>query len=183
MKIMTKTLKLIIAALLASMTCVATMIIKIPIPATGGYINLGDCIVLLSGVVLGPLYGGLAAGLGSALADLLGGYFVFAPATFVLKALMAVIMGIFINSASKNRLEKFVLTGLLSETVMILGYFAFEATFLGYGFAAAAAIPGNAIQGAAGIGLAVLLVPVLSKLNLSLLRKEKSDAKRRSDEQ
>ena len=76
--IMSKTLKLVISALMASMVCVATIVIKIPIPATGGYINLGDCIVLLSGVVLGPLYGGLAAGLGSALADLLGGYVVFA---------------------------------------------------------------------------------------------------------
>ena len=60
---MSKTLKLVIAALMASMACVATMVIKIPIPATGGYINLGDSIVLLSGVVLGPLYGGLAAGI------------------------------------------------------------------------------------------------------------------------
>ena len=58
-----KTLKLVIAALLAAMTCVATMVIKIPLTATGGYINLGDCIVVLSGILLGPLYGGLAAGL------------------------------------------------------------------------------------------------------------------------
>lgn len=71
---------------MASMACVATMVIKIPIPATGGYINLGDSIVLLSGVVLGPLYGGLAAGLGSALADLLGGYVAFAPATLYIKS-------------------------------------------------------------------------------------------------
>ena len=56
-----KTLRLVMAALLAAMTCVATMVIKIPITATGGYINLGDCIVLLSGILLGPLYGGLAA--------------------------------------------------------------------------------------------------------------------------
>ena len=48
-----KTLKLVMAALLAAMTCVATMVIKIPLTATGGYINLGDCIVLLSGILLG----------------------------------------------------------------------------------------------------------------------------------
>ena len=85
---MSKTLKLVISALMASMACVATMVIKIPIPATGGYINLGDSIVLLASVALGPVYGGLAAGLGSALADLLGGYVAFAPATFIIKALM-----------------------------------------------------------------------------------------------
>ena len=85
---MSKTFKLVIAALTAAMTCIAMMVIKIPIPATGAYINLGDCIELLSGVVLGPLYGGIATGLGSALADLLDEYVAFAPATFVIKAIM-----------------------------------------------------------------------------------------------
>ena len=56
--------KLVTAALLAAMTCVATMIIKIPTP-TFGYIHPGDGFVLLCGVVLGPLPGALAAGIGS----------------------------------------------------------------------------------------------------------------------
>ena len=180
---MSKTLKLVIAALMASMACVATMVIKIPIPATGGYINLGDSIVLLSGVVLGPLYGGLAAGLGSALADLLGGYVAFAPATFILKALMAVITGLIIRVYPQKQMLKFVFAGIVSEIIMILGYFAFEATILGYGLAAAVAIPGNAIQGAAGIVIATMLMPIISKVNLSLLRKDELTPKRRNDKQ
>ena len=56
--------KLVTAALLAAMTCVATMIIKIPTP-TFGYIHPGDGFVLLCGVVLGPLPGALAAGIGN----------------------------------------------------------------------------------------------------------------------
>ena len=56
--------KLVTAALLAAMTCVATMIIKIPTP-TFGYIHPGDGFVLLCGVVLGSLPGALAAGIGS----------------------------------------------------------------------------------------------------------------------
>lgn len=177
-----KTLRLVTAALMAAMTCVATMVIKIPIPATGGYINLGDCIVLLCGVVLGPLYGGLAAGLGSALADLLGGYVAFAPATFVIKGIMAVAVGLIIRAYSKNRIWKFVLTGLLAEAIMIVGYFAFEATIMGHGLAAASAIPGNAIQGIVGIAIAVILMPIINKINLSPLRKNEVDAKRRNDE-
>ena len=58
-----KTRKLVYAALFAALTCVMTMIVKIPVPATGGYVNLGDCVVLLAGWVLGPMYGGAAAGL------------------------------------------------------------------------------------------------------------------------
>ena len=85
-----KTRKLVIAALLAALTCVATMIVKIPSPMKG-YLNLGDCVVLLSGWILSPGYGFLAAGLGSALADLLSGYVTYAPATFVIKGLMALV--------------------------------------------------------------------------------------------
>ena len=110
-----KTLRLVMAALLTAMTCVATMVIKIPITATGGYINLGDCIVLLSGILLGPLYGGLAAGIGSALADLFSGYVAFAPATFLIKGIMAVIVGAFVKDLTKKSIFKTVLSGGCAE--------------------------------------------------------------------
>ena len=68
--------KIVMTALFAALACVATMSIRIPTPGTGGYIHPGDAIVILSGVVLGPSYGLLAAGIGSAMSDLLGGYFI-----------------------------------------------------------------------------------------------------------
>ena len=40
--------KLILAALFAALSCVATMSIRIPTPGTGGYIHPGDAIVILS---------------------------------------------------------------------------------------------------------------------------------------
>ena len=64
--------KIVMAALLAAFACVATMSIRIPTPGTGGYIHPGDAIVILSGVILGPVWGLLAAGIGSAMADLIG---------------------------------------------------------------------------------------------------------------
>ena len=84
------TKKIVTAALFASLVCVATMIVKIPSPMKG-YLNLGDCVVLLCGWLLSPLYGFLAAGLGSALADLFSGYIIYAPATFIIKGGMALI--------------------------------------------------------------------------------------------
>ena len=63
--------KLVLAALLAALVCVATMVVQIPSPMQG-YVNLGDCFVLLSGWLLGPGYGAAAAGIGSMLVDLLG---------------------------------------------------------------------------------------------------------------
>lgn len=113
------------AALMAAMACVATMVIKIPIPATGGYINLGDCIVLLSGIILGPVYGGIAAGLGSALADLLGGYVAFAPATFIIKGLMAVVAALLIRDISRKNILNVLFVGFIAEVIMVVGYFVF----------------------------------------------------------
>ena len=55
----TKTKQIVMAALIAALACIATMIIKIPSPLKG-YINLGDCVVLLAGWMLLPAYGFLA---------------------------------------------------------------------------------------------------------------------------
>ena len=92
--------KLVTAALLAAMTCVATMIIKIPTP-TFGYIHPGDGFVLLCGVVLGPLPGALAAGIGSMFSDIFSGYVTWAPATFIIKALTGGIAGLLFHRFKK----------------------------------------------------------------------------------
>lgn len=76
---MKKTLKLVRAAMFCALSCVATMVIRIPSPMNG-YVNLGDCFVLLGGWILGPYYGFLAGGVGSALADFLLGYGHYVPA-------------------------------------------------------------------------------------------------------
>ena len=68
-----KTKKLIIAALMAALACVVTMIVKVPSPLKG-YVNLGDCIVLIAGWILSPAYGFMAAAIGSAMADVFSGY-------------------------------------------------------------------------------------------------------------
>ena len=110
----TKTQKIVFSALLASLVCVATMIIKIPSPLKG-YINLGDCVVLLSGWILSPVYGFLAAGVGSGLADIFSGYAVYAPATFIIKGLMALVAHFVFKMMSKSlpALPSRVISGLL----------------------------------------------------------------------
>ncbi len=45
--------KMVLAALMAALTYVATMVVQIPSPMQG-FVNLGDCFVLLSGWILGP---------------------------------------------------------------------------------------------------------------------------------
>ena len=161
------TKKIVITALMAAMTCVATMIIKIPSPMQG-YINLGDCIVLLCGWLLPPGYAFIAAGLGSALADLFSGYAIYAPATFVIKGLMALLAFLCFKLMHKSlgKLPAQIIGGVIAETTMILGYFLFEGIL--YGFAPSAVnIPANAVQGAAGVILGVVLIKIFEKIKIA----------------
>lgn len=158
-----KTQKTVTAAMLAALACIATMIIKIPSPLKG-YINLGDCIVLLTGWLSMPGYGFMAAGIGSALADVLSGYAVYAPATFLIKGIMAVAAYYifkFLNGKIGKRTSR-IISGIISEIIMILGYFVFEGFM--YGFVPSAVnIPSNAVQGVAGLILGVILTEILEK--------------------
>lgn len=162
------TQKMVMAAMLAALTCVATMIIKIPSPLKG-YINLGDCVVLLAGWTLSPIYGFLAAGLGSALADLFSGYVVYAPATFVIKGVMALTAhyGLKLLYKKVGNLPSQIISGAVVEIWMVVGYFVFEG-FL-YGFVPSAVnIPANGVQGVAGLILGCVLIKIFEKNKISL---------------
>ena len=157
------TQKLVLGAMFAALCCIATMLFKLPLPIKG-YINLGDCIVLLAGWTLSPGYAFLAAGLGSALADVFSGYTLYAPITFFVKGIMTVIAyhSFTILNAKLHAPLAHIASGILAELVMILGYFLFESIL--YGFVIAMAnIPFNAIQGTAGLILATQLVKIVQK--------------------
>ena len=153
---------------MAAMVCVATMIIKIPSPMKG-YLNIGDCIVLLCGWLLAPGYGFVAAGLGSALADMFSGYITYAPATFLIKGAMALIAFACFKLMNKRigKLPSQIIGAVVAEITMVLGYFVFEGFM--YGFVPSAVnIPANAVQGAAGLILGILLVKVFERLKITL---------------
>ena len=161
-----KTLKLIMASLMAALTCIATMVISIPTP-TNGYIHLGDGLVLLSGIILGPFYGGMAAGIGSMLSDILLGYTYYALPTFIIKALAAIVGGFIYQQIAKSKSIKSYLlplvgAGITGGILVTCGYFLVEATVFGYGIAAASGIPANLLQNVFGIAVSALLMPSLS---------------------
>ena len=161
------TQRIVMAALLAALTCVATMIIKIPSPLKG-YLNLGDCVVLLAGWMLSPTYGFLAAGLGSALADMFSGYVTYVPATFVIKGLMALIaFYVFKLLHSKlGNISSRIISGIVAEVVMVAGYFIFEGFLYGFG-PSLVNIPANVIQGIAGLIIGTILVKVFEKSKIT----------------
>lgn len=155
--------KLVMTALFAALACVATMAIRIPTPGTNGYIHPGDAIVILSGIILGPVYGMLAGGIGSAFADLLGGYFIYVPITFVIKGLIALIAGLIYQKVGKTQKSRYISVALGGITDIVLvagGYFLCE-SFI-YGVAgAAASVPANVIQGIGGLVISLVLYPIL----------------------
>ncbi len=156
--------KMVLAALLAALTCVATSVIHIPTPGTGGYLNLGDCAVLLGAFLLGPAYGAAAAGIGSMLADLLLGYAAYAPATLAVKALMAVCAAVLFRGLREKigAVRAALIGGAAAELWMVSGYFGYEAAILRYGAGALASVPSNLAQGALGLLGGVLLYQTLA---------------------
>ena len=156
MKFQTK--KLVLSALFMALTCVATMSIRIPTPGTGGYIHPGDALVILSGALFGPVWGFLIAGIGSCLADLLGGYLTYVPITFLIKGLVAFFSALAFQklaASSKKHYLPLALGGIADIVLVAGGYFLFE--FFLYGLGAAA----NLIQGISGLLISQLLYPVL----------------------
>lgn len=157
--------KLVISAMMAALTYVATMVIQIPSPMNG-YVNLGDCFVLLCGWLLGPWYGGAAAGIGSMLTDLLSGYGHYAPGTFVIKGLDALVAALLFRTMGRTSTAALV-SGLVGEAIMVAGYFGYAALLLGKGLGAAASIPGNLVQASLGLLIGFLLLKVLQKTRIA----------------
>ena len=155
-----QTLRIVLTALFAALVCVATMLVRVPSP-TGGFVNAGDAIVLLSGFLLGPLWGAAAAGIGSALADLLIGYPVYAAGTLVIKGVTGLLAAVLYRRFPTRPRAGMLVGGVCAEAFMALGYFAFSALALSYGMGALASVPGNLAQGVFGVAVASLLTGAL----------------------
>lgn len=160
-----KTLRVVMAAVLAALVAVFTMFFKVP---TGiGYANLGDGVILFGGLLLGPV-AAVSAGVGSALADFLLGYPIYIIPTFIVKGVMGLIGGWLLRK-SKTTITRQILVYIVCELWMVLGYFLAEAFFLSYGVAGAAgSIVSNLMQGAVGVALALALSPARRSIERAL---------------
>lgn len=80
------------AAVFSALVFVATFIIRVTIPATGGYFNVGESMIYVAALLFGPVVGGVAGGVGASLVDAVG-YAIFVPGTFVIKLVEGAIVG------------------------------------------------------------------------------------------
>lgn len=159
--------KVILASMFAAVITVATMIVRFPSPA--GYVNLGDGFVLISSWLLGPVYGALAAAIGSALADLLSGYAIYIAPTFIIKGLMALCAWTIFTAINKKTKKRntlaYVIAAICAELVMVLGYFLTDMLMYDV-MVSLQCVIGNLVQGVVGATAGVLMISLINKYNL-----------------
>ena len=170
MKNKNKIIKITVTAVMIALTCVLTLVVRIPSP-TKGYMNLGDCAVLFGGWLLGPIFGTIAGGVGSAFADFLAGYPIYIPGTLIIKAVMAFIASLLPRFAPKSKQIRihigFVVSSVIAELFMVAGYYLYEAVIIGEGFVPAfAGVSGNAVQAVVGVVGAYFLVAIFSRTDI-----------------
>lgn len=153
--------KSVLTAVLAALTCTCTMIIHIDSPM-GGYINIGDSFVVLSGFLLGPVFGALSGGIGSGFADFLTGHPVYIPGTIIIKALMAASANFIFKFFKKSFLGS-ILATIIAELIMVLGYILYEWGFMGIGYGAIAGIIPNLIQAGFSFVLSIISTTIFKK--------------------
>lgn len=162
-----KTRELAVLALLIALTTVATVVIKVPTPATRGYVNVGDAAIFVSALLFGARAGGIAGGIGSALADLFLGYTHYAPITLVVKGIEGILVGGLFGLTRQSMLTRSgflvaVPIVLLGGAWMVLGYFTSQIFLYGWG-AALSEIPGNTVQAVTSLIIAMPLTVALAK--------------------
>lgn len=159
--------KLALASVFIALTFVVTYLIKVPLPLLG-YVNVGDAVVALAALVGGPVIGALAGAVGSALADIVAGYVIYAPFTFIIKGIEGALVGMVFVNFAKVDVKQIVLMAL-AMLVMPIGYFISEAMILPFidqtfGLVnALSALPFNMLQYIVCVIISVLIIVPFGK--------------------
>ena len=170
MKTNSRTLNVVLTALMMCIIMVAIMFIKIPIPFTQGYVHPGDAMIFLSVLILGWKYGAVAAAFGGMLGDVIGGFAAWAPWTFCIKGIMALILGLIVEAALKKEdrsrggfLAMEIIGMVIAGLFMTAAYYVAEGIMYGNWIVPLMGIPWNIGQFVAGMILAELLAAALCK--------------------
>jgi uncharacterized membrane protein len=93
---------LAVTALMAALVFALTLVHLFPTPP-GGYIHLGDGGVNFAAFAFGPWVGGVVGGLGTALADIAGGFGYWALASFIIHGLQGIAVGWLSQAVRRGR--------------------------------------------------------------------------------
>jgi uncharacterized membrane protein len=177
--------KVAFGGIFAALSFVVTFFLPVPLASLiggSGYLNLGDSVSILAGILSTSVYAPFGAALGAAISDFALGYVHYAPFTFLIKLMEALAAGILFRALAKRvstperpgrsglpQMPSLIIASVFGGLLMAVGYFVAEATFLvlldpTLGWVTAIKdFPWNALQGAAGALVAILLYPVVSR--------------------
>ena len=167
-KEMKSPVKVATLAVSIALVTVFTSVVKIPTP-TGGYLNCSDIAICFIAYTMGPVTAFVAGGVGAALADIIGGWFAYAPITFVCHGLEGLLMALIISSFEKKEDSPVslwlgrVLAAIVCMICVAGGYYLLEGIFM-QGFAAAITeVPGNLAQSGVGVVVGFLISEAVRK--------------------
>ncbi|SJZ49608.1 ECF transporter S component [Anaerorhabdus furcosa] len=149
-----------LTGLATALVFVTTMYIKVP-NSLGGYFNLGDSMLMLFSAILNPFYAFVVGGIGSALADVIGGYAQYAIPTLIIKGTEAVFVS-YLFMKFGNKAKWVAYAGAI--VIMVSGYFLIEWGMYGDALVSLTAVPANIVQGVAGAVIAFVLLNKVTQL-------------------
>lgn len=166
------TYDLIVTALLIALVFIATKFIniKLPIGSQGGLIHFGNVMIYIATLVFGTRKGAIAGSVGMALFDILSGWVIWAPFTFVIRWIMSEIIGILAIRGGKNghHVGWNITAIAVSGVWMIVGYYCTEIILYRNWIVALGSIPGDFIQVVVSTVVALPLVKALQKSQILL---------------
>lgn len=163
-----KTKNITYMGLCTAIIALATMAIKIPVPATNGYIHMGDSMIFLVSILLGKKRGAICSGVGSALADILLGYAHWAPFTLIIEAIMGYTVGNFSEFNEKHSLItlKSAFGCFIGSIIMVVGYLIGGTLLKGSFLVSLTSVPSNIIQVCGGFIIYIVLGKVMNSKSI-----------------
>jgi uncharacterized membrane protein len=167
-----KTKDLVISSLLISLVFIATKFINIrlPISINGGLVHLGNTMLFISAIVFGKRKGAIAGAFGMGIFDIVSGWVLWAPFTFIIRGVMGYIIGYISwgNNRNGNNNLYNIIAILISGVWMIIGYYLTEAILYGNWIAPITSMPGNVLQIAIGIIIGLPIAKVLKRYKFNI---------------
>lgn len=165
-----RTFDLILTAMLIALVFVATLTlnIKLPIAANGGLVHLGTAMLFISSILFGPKKGALAGAIGMGLFDLVSGWTLWAPFTFVARGLQGYLVGKIAWSIGRkgNSIAFNLVATIVSIPFMLAVYYICERVLYGSWIIPVASIPGNIVQNVVGIIIAIPVCVLLKRVSV-----------------
>jgi uncharacterized membrane protein len=156
---------------MTAVTVVFTVVVQVPNPASGGYFNFSDVAVFFTSFALGPFAGAIAGGLGTALADVISGWAVWAPISLLAHGLEGLVAGFIAGLARRSsdsaarggRVALAWLAASVAGSIVMIGLYLLGGSLI-KGFAASVLdVPTNVIQGVVGPVLGSALAAVVHR--------------------